>query len=192
MRELKRSQAELRRLVEAAVAHWCGLPRRGLWFCVDHVEASGHPLERLKVWATLHYLAAGSPHSDSDPACTLFHFWRLEEIGEHVAKAMGLRQTVSVEFGDRIAVNHHSGVEFNDFRPDSILREWGVFRLEDDGELVLVQSGMTRERAELLVAELKWRGHKQSFWVEHEEHYPAAARRPIRRVVIGAVRLRVD
>jgi hypothetical protein len=41
----KRSQHELKRLVERAVADVRGLPRPGLWFCVDEVEALGDTLK---------------------------------------------------------------------------------------------------------------------------------------------------
>jgi hypothetical protein len=111
--KVKRSQAELRRLVETAVAEACGLPRPGLWFGVDAVEASGQPPERLRVWATLHFLPAGSPFCCGEPGCHLALFGeRLAMVGEHVRRAMGLRQAAAVEFGDRVGVQYHPGVEF--------------------------------------------------------------------------------
>ncbi len=109
----KQSEAELRRLVEAAVAEVSGLPRPGLWFCVDQVEVLGHPPERLRVWATLHFLAAGSPFCCGEPGCHLWLFGdRLAAVGDHVRRARGLRQSVVVEFGNRIGVQYHAGVEF--------------------------------------------------------------------------------
>ncbi len=35
----ERSQHELKRLVEEAVASVCDLPRRGIWLCAEAVEA---------------------------------------------------------------------------------------------------------------------------------------------------------
>lgn len=109
----KRFQAELRRLVGTAVAEVCGLPRPGLWFCIDHVRVAGHPPERLQVWATLHFLPAGSPFCCGEPGCHLWLFGdRLAAVGDHVRRALGLRQPVLVEFGDRIGVQYHAGVGF--------------------------------------------------------------------------------
>lgn len=123
----KRSEHELKRLVEEAVAEECRLAGRGLWFCVDRVDTHGHPPERLVVWATLHFLPEGSPFACGEPDCQLGTFIpeRLDRIGDHVRRAMGLTQAVRVEFlrfpspGDpdqlahsRIAACHHEGVEF--------------------------------------------------------------------------------
>ena len=95
----KHSKHELKRLVESAVADVCGLPRTGLWFCVDEVEATGRPPKRIKVWATLHFLVGGSPFLDDDPAWDFDLDADAEKwIGDHVRRAMGLRQAVSVEF----------------------------------------------------------------------------------------------
>jgi hypothetical protein len=110
----KRSEAELKRLVQTAIDETCGLPRKGLWLCVDAVESSGHPPERLRVWSTLHFLREGSPFCCGEPGCHLYAFTnRLAEISEHVRQAMGLRQPVEVEFRGRIAGNYHEGVEFH-------------------------------------------------------------------------------
>jgi hypothetical protein len=103
----------MKRLVEAAVAEVCQLPRPGLWFCVDDLEASGNPPERVKVWATLHFLPDGSPFCCGEPGCHLgIRGERLSGIGDHVRRAMGLRQVATVDFGDRVAANYHAGVEF--------------------------------------------------------------------------------
>jgi hypothetical protein len=109
----RRSRHELRRLVEEAVAEVCGLPRPGLWFCVDEIEPSGWPPERLRVWATLHFLPAGSPFCCGEPGCHLGLFGEREtQVGDHVRRAMGLEQPVRVEFADRIGVRYHPGVGF--------------------------------------------------------------------------------
>src|SRR5438034_1158894 len=103
----------LKRLAEAAVCDVCQLPRAGLWLCVDAVEMSGRPPRRLRVWATLHFLPAGSPFCCGEPGCHLGLFGeRLADVEEHLGAAMGLRQPVTVEFGHRIGVVYHPGVEF--------------------------------------------------------------------------------
>jgi hypothetical protein len=110
----KRSQHELKRLVEQAVSDVCGLPRPGLWFCVDVVEPHGRPPERLKVWATLHFLPEGSPFCCGESGCHLgLRGEILREVGEHIRRTMGLRQEVSVDFGHRIGVHYHPGVVFH-------------------------------------------------------------------------------
>ena len=109
----KRSQAEFRRLVEAAIGEVCGLPRAGLWFGVDQVEPLGRPPHELRVWATLHFLPEGSPFCCGEPGCHLGLFGdRLAEVADHVRRAMALKQPIAVEFGDRISVQYHPGVEF--------------------------------------------------------------------------------
>ena len=110
----KQSQHELKRLVEQAVSVVCGTLRPGLWFCVDEVESRGHPPEGLKVWATLHFLPEGSPFCCGKPGCHLgLSGDRLREVGDRIRRAMGLRQEVSVDFGERIAVNCYPGVAFH-------------------------------------------------------------------------------
>src|SRR5215203_1472398 len=95
----KRSEAELRRLVAAAVADVCRLPRPGLWLSVDCVEALGRPPDRLRVWATLHFLPAGSPFCCGEPMCHLGLFGdRAAAVGDRVRRPMGLRQPVEVDF----------------------------------------------------------------------------------------------
>ncbi len=45
---------------------------------------------------------------------------------------------------------------------------WAVHRQDDNGNRYVVQTGLTREAAEQLAAELEARGHKQVYWVEPE------------------------
>lgn len=73
---------ELRKLVDEAVMEECRLGSRGLWLCVDRVEQVGQPRERLKVWATLHFLQAGSPFCCGEPECQLGLIERGEPIAE--------------------------------------------------------------------------------------------------------------
>src|SRR5262249_44738156 len=95
IRANNQSKHEVKRLVELAVADACNLPRPGLWFCVDEVEAFGSPPCRLRVWATLHFLAEGLPFCCGEPGCHLGMFGeRLERIGASVRNAMGLKHDV--------------------------------------------------------------------------------------------------
>lgn len=109
----KRSKYELKRLVENAVVEECRLEGRGLWFCVDELEVSGHPPERIKVWATLHFLPEGSPFCCGEPDCELgtFQQKRLQRIGDHVRRAMGLEQPIVVDIAN-VGTNCHEGVTF--------------------------------------------------------------------------------
>jgi hypothetical protein len=111
----KRSQAELRRLIGAAVDAVCRLPRSALWLCITRVEAAGKPPSILRVWATLHFLPTGSPFCCGEPGCHLgLSGERLAEVGDHIRRAMRLRQPVAVEFAGRIGVQYYPGVEFRE------------------------------------------------------------------------------
>lgn len=106
----KRSDHELKRLIERAVAESCELPRPGLAFQVDAVEVVGSPPEALTVWATLHFTSSGSPFCCGEPRC---HLGAPERAGDLVRRAMGLSHDVALDFGDRIGVRYHEGVEFH-------------------------------------------------------------------------------
>ncbi len=128
----KRSEHELKRLIEEAVTEECRLAGRGLWFCVDKLEVHGHPPEKIVVWATLHFLPEGSPFCCGEPDCALGILGKpfclreeQERVSEHVRQAMGLTQPLVLDFGwpiaanssgepkrHHIAVNYHDGVEF--------------------------------------------------------------------------------
>jgi hypothetical protein len=116
----KRSRYELKRLVERAVADICGLPRPGLWFCVDEIEARGRPPEQLTVWATLHFLPEGSPFCCGEPGCHLGLIGeRSHRVSEYIRHLMHLKQELSVDFGDRVGVNYHAGVSFHHGQSDA-------------------------------------------------------------------------
>jgi hypothetical protein len=109
----KRSTSELKRLVEQAIVDECNLPRKGLYLCVDEVEAIGRPPERIRVWAILHFLAEGSPFCCGEPGCHLGLFGeRLERVGSRVRHAMKLRQNITLEFVGGISTQYHEGVQF--------------------------------------------------------------------------------
>ena len=109
----KRSQHELKRLVEEACAAELNLPRPGLWLCVDRVEVVGRPPERVRAWATLHFLPEGSPFCCGEPTCQLGHFGseKRDAIGDRMRRAMGLRHELAFEFAD-IHAHYSPGVLF--------------------------------------------------------------------------------
>ncbi len=109
----RRSEHELKRLVEEAVSDACDLDRARLAFHVDAVEVRGRPPERLIVWATLHFLAGGGPFCCGETGCHLALRERHDEINERVRRSMGLRDEVVVDLDDaRIGVSYHDGVAF--------------------------------------------------------------------------------
>ena len=46
---------------------------------------------------------------------------------------------------------------------------WAVRRQDDNGDRFVVETGLSQEEAERLVAELEARGHKQVYWAEPEQ-----------------------
>jgi hypothetical protein len=113
-RSRKRSDQALKALVENVVEEVCGLRARGLLFHVDEVEALGRPPERIAVWATLHFTPAGSPFCCGEPGCHLGLMGeRLAEVQDRIGGAMGLRQTVILEIGERVRPEYGSSVEFH-------------------------------------------------------------------------------
>jgi hypothetical protein len=56
----------------------------------------------------------------------------------------------------------------NDVQPNPEDAEpiWALYRIDDNGNVFLVRSGLTRSEANRLAAEFEARGHKQMYWVE--------------------------
>jgi hypothetical protein len=109
---VKRSHHHLKELIEALVRDEFNLQSRGLSFVVDEQTASGKPPRHIKVWATLHYLPAGSPFCCTQPDCQLSLFGeRLDILSDGLRHMMGIRQSLSLEFvlGSKAS---YPGVEF--------------------------------------------------------------------------------
>jgi hypothetical protein len=53
--------------------------------------------------------------------------------------------------------------------PDRPAPKWRVRRQDDNGNQFVVETGLTREQAEELVAMYEARGHKQLYWAEVED-----------------------
>jgi hypothetical protein len=51
---------------------------------------------------------------------------------------------------------------------DQAAQTWTVHRQDDNGNRFVVETGLAKEDAERLVAELEARGHKQYYWAEVE------------------------
>ena len=112
-RSKKRSDHELKRLVEQAVVEMCDLQDSRFAFHVQSLEVRGRPPSAIKVWAVLHFMPAGSPFCCGEPECHLgLHGAAGREVSAHVQRAMGLEQDVIVDFGGRIGVEYHDGVQF--------------------------------------------------------------------------------
>jgi hypothetical protein len=111
---LKRSKHQLKRIVEEVVAEECELGSRGLALFVDELETVGRPPERIRAWATLHFLPLGSPFNGEEPQCHL-GLWgkgRRARVEDGVRRRLHLEQPVAVEFvavGAAVA----DGVEFD-------------------------------------------------------------------------------
>lgn len=111
-RNQKRSRHEFKRLVENAVNDVCRLPRPGLFFCVSEFFTKGFPIEEIHVLAALHFTSEGSPFCCGEPLCFLScgDSW-LEDIGNHVRRAMNLQHSLTVEL--EIKPIYHGDVEFH-------------------------------------------------------------------------------
>ena len=53
-------------------------------------------------------------------------------------------------------------------RDERLADTWAVHRQDDTGNSFVVRTGLDRDDAERLAAELESRGHKQLYWVERE------------------------
>ena len=111
---LKRSRYHLKQLLQTVVADEFNLRSRGLCLFVDELEAFGRPPERLKVWATLHFLPLGSPFCCDEPLCHV-PLWGeyLDRVNDAIRRAAGIVQMVSAEFSVNSS-SAHPGVEFDD------------------------------------------------------------------------------
>jgi hypothetical protein len=49
---------------------------------------------------------------------------------------------------------------------------WAVHRQDDNGNRFVLETGLSREEAERLVAVFEARGHKQVYWAEPEQTTP--------------------
>jgi hypothetical protein len=50
----------------------------------------------------------------------------------------------------------------------SAAQSWTVYRIDDNGNVFVVKSGLNLSEAQRLVAEFEARGHKQMYWAEAE------------------------
>ncbi|MFY4730280.1 hypothetical protein [Nitrospira sp. BLG_2] len=52
---------------------------------------------------------------------------------------------------------------------DHRTRKWAVHRQDDNGNRFVVESGLSREDAERVIARYEERGHKQLYWIDADE-----------------------
>lgn len=96
---LKRCHHHLKQLLEGTIAEEFKLQMRGLAFFVDEIEINGRRPERIRAWATLHFLPLGSPFCCCEPLCHLPLFGgRLDRLNDAIRRKMGLQQEISIEF----------------------------------------------------------------------------------------------
>lgn len=109
----RRSQTELHRIVEQALSRVGLASRTGLWLAIRHVAVAGRPIHTVRVAATLHFLAAGSPYCCGELLCHLgLSEDRLRAIGDEIRRALRLQQPVAFAFEPEMGVQYHAGVEF--------------------------------------------------------------------------------
>ena len=106
----KQSKHELIRLVETAAREVGRFDDRGVWLCVDELEASGRPIEHIRAWATVHFLPAGSPF-DTDDADLWAHPIRAG-MAEWLGRALGVSQPINFEWAGCLGRVVHDGVGF--------------------------------------------------------------------------------
>ena len=110
----KRSQAELKRIVRESLSRLGLLSRPHLWLEVLQVEVSGYPIDSVRAFAVLHFLASGSPFCCGEPSCHLaIGEDRLEAIGDEIRRALGLRQPVSFAFQPDLRAHYQAEVVFD-------------------------------------------------------------------------------
>jgi hypothetical protein len=107
----KESKRKLLRLLEETISEECKFPRPGLFLNINEIEPIGHPLEKIFVWATLHFTVEGSPFCCGEPGCHLGLFGeRLRRVEEDITRR--LRVTGPLEITTNFHVEYHEGVEF--------------------------------------------------------------------------------
>ena len=110
----QRNKNRLQLLIQEIVTDYGNLPRKGLRFVVDELETIGRPLQRIDLWATLHFLPLGSPFCCSEPCCRLPVIGRrLLDINEAMRRHLQSRQEITVDFKG-IAAHIHPEVLFDD------------------------------------------------------------------------------
>jgi len=105
----KQTKHELIRLVERAMRDVGRFDERGVWLCVDELAATGHPVERIRVWATLHFLPTGSPFDSDDPDLWVYPI--RGDAAEWLRREMGLAQPITLEWA-AVTGRYHPGIEF--------------------------------------------------------------------------------
>jgi hypothetical protein len=102
-----RERERLKRLIEAVATQVFHLKQRGLLLCVEEIETHGRAPSEIRVWATLHFLASGSPFCCTEAGCHLFVAPdRPHPIGEALRRRLQLTQAVDFKFAALHSVVH--------------------------------------------------------------------------------------
>jgi hypothetical protein len=107
----RRKDYRLRVSLEQLVNETRHLSERGLRFAVDEIELIGRPLQRVTVWASLHFLPLGSPYCCSEPWCHVG--FEQDQLMQSLREQLCARQTFGLEFR-AVRPVVHSGVMFDD------------------------------------------------------------------------------
>lgn len=95
---VKRSKAELKRLVDGVIREHCETDGRGLTFLTEEIETHGHPVHTLRVWGALHFFARDEPYCCMEPGCHLWPFEdRLARMETALRRAMRFEHRVALE-----------------------------------------------------------------------------------------------
>ena len=125
---------------------------------MDELEVRGKPPQRLRVWATLHFLPTGSPFCCAEPLDHVPLFGEyLDRINDVLQRRMGILQEVSIDF---VAIKGTAcpGVEFdNPFKAATPLgRGFSTLSRRCLGRTALMRAavfrGYDRQVEELLAA----------------------------------------
>jgi hypothetical protein len=102
---------QLKHLIEDAAADVFDLPRPGLRFTVDRVEASDPGHAHIRVWANLYFSPEGSPFYLGYSAF-FCHPDVARQIGERVGRVLNLKGAPRIEFVGGVREIGTSAIEF--------------------------------------------------------------------------------
>lgn len=109
---MKRSKAELIRLLELAIRDVGDLDSNRFYLLVRDVVATGSPPQKIVAYAMLRFLPGGQPFCCGEPACysRAFREEGLEDLAEFVARQMNIEDEIEVEL--KTAVEYFPDIEF--------------------------------------------------------------------------------
>ena len=108
----KKSKAELIRLLESGIREVGNVDARRFYVLVKDVITTGSPPERMEVYVVLRFLPGGAPYCCGEPLCysRVFSEDGMEELGDWLARQMGLKQEIAVEL--KVGAEYYPDIEF--------------------------------------------------------------------------------